>query len=172
MQLIGFGPPDFAAYVRLRYIPDPAKPDQMEADVNVADDYPSDIEQARRALDHLGRFTTTPEDCYFCVWGGRSDVHFPPEVRAGPMVTIPDRRYFLIHGSLTDLDRWDEALGGSGYPPPPSFTWPADHSWCLASDVDPHWAGIGASQTAIDSLLNDAGLDVVPAQPADPQPAY
>lgn len=172
MQLIGFGPPDFPAYVRLRYIPDPTKPDQSESDANVADDHPSDFEQAQRALDHLRRFTTTPEDCYFCVWEGWFDVRSRPAALDGPMVTIPDRRYFLLRGSLTDLGSWNETLGGAGAPPRPDFAWPADHSWCLASDVDPHWAGIGAGQAAIASLLNDPELDVVPAQPAEPQPTY
>jgi hypothetical protein len=31
-QLINFGPPDFPAYARLRFIPDPTKPGQDEAD--------------------------------------------------------------------------------------------------------------------------------------------
>jgi hypothetical protein len=170
-RLVEFGPPAFPAYARLRFIPDPTKPGQAEGDVNIADDHPSDMQQIERALDHLRRFTATPEDCYFCVWEGYSDVYFPPSVLNGPLVTIPHRRYFLLHGSLTDLGSWDETLGGAGYHPP-AFAWPADHSWCLASDVDPHWAGIGAEQAAIDALLNAPELDVVPARPTEPQPTY
>ena len=55
---------------------------------------------------------------------------------------------------------------------PPAFAWPADHRWCFASNVDPHWAGIGSEQAAIDTLLNTPELDVVPAQPTEPQPTY
>jgi hypothetical protein len=102
-QLVGFGPPDFPAYARLRFIPDPTEPGQKEADVNIAYDHPSDMEQTQRALDHLRSFTATPEDCYCCVWEGHSDAHFRLSVLDGPMVTIPNRRYFLFHGSLTDL---------------------------------------------------------------------
>jgi hypothetical protein len=83
---------------------------------------------------------------------------------------IPYRRYVLIHGSLSDLGSWDETFGKSAQPP--AFAWPADRSWCFASDVDPHWAGIGAEQAAIDSLLNAHELDVVTAQPTEPQPTY
>jgi hypothetical protein len=72
-QLVYFGPPGFPAYARLRFIRDPTKPGQDEGDANVAEDHPSDIEQTRRALDHLRRFTATPEDCYFCVWEGYGD---------------------------------------------------------------------------------------------------
>src|SRR5215213_8014902 len=105
-QLVYFGPPDFPAYARLRFIPDLTRPGQEEADANVAEDDPSDIKQTRRAFLHLRRFTATPE------------------------------------------------------------------SWCFAHDVDPHWAGIGAEQALIDTLLNAPELDVVPAQPTEPQPTY
>ena len=87
------------------------------------------------------------------------------------MVTIPHRKYFLLHGSLYDLGSWHETLGPVGSFPP-AFAWPADQSWCFAHDVDPHWAGIGAEQALIDTLLNAPELDVVPAQPTEPQPTY
>jgi hypothetical protein len=170
-QLVNFGPPDFPAYARLRFIPDPTKPGQDEADATIAEDHPSDIEQARRALEHLRSFTATPEDCYFCVWEGYPDLNFPPSVLYAPMVSIPNRRYFLLKGSLTDLGSWEEVVRDVG-DFPPAFAWPADHNWCFARDVDPHWAGIGAERAAIDTLLNAPELDVVPAQPTERQPTY
>jgi hypothetical protein len=169
-QLANFGPSDFPAYARLRFIPDPTKPGQAEGDVDVVEDHPSEMQQTLRALDHLRRFTATPEDCYFCVWEGYP-ISFPPTVLDGPMVTIPHRRYFLLHGSLTDLSSWEATLDGVG-DFPPAFAWPADHSWCFARDVDPNWAGIGGEQAAIGTLLNAAELDVVPAQPTESQPTY
>jgi len=177
-QLLEFGPPDFPAYARLRFIPDPTPPGQAEGDVDIAEDHPSDMQQTQRALDHLRHFTATPEDCYFCVWEGYSDVNFRLSVLDGPMVIITRRihyrRYFLFHGSLADLGSWNETFdGGDAYADlPPAFAWPLDHSWCFASDVDPHWAGIGAEQAAIDTLLNAPDLDVVPARPTEPQPTY
>lgn len=114
-RLVGFGPADFPAYARLRFIPDPTKPGQKEADVNIAYDHPTDMEQTQRALDHLRSFTATPEDCYFCVWEGHSDVHFRLSVLDGPMVTIPNRRYFLFHGSLTDLGSSNEIYEGGAH---------------------------------------------------------
>jgi hypothetical protein len=170
-QLVNFGPPGFPAYARLRFIPDPTKPGQTEADAYVADNHLPEMQQTRLVLEHLRRFTATPEDCYFCVWEGYGDLNFPPSVLNGPMVTIPHRRYFLLHGSLADLGGWEETLAGVG-DFPPALVWPSDHRWCFARDVDPHWAGIGAEQAAIDTLLNDTELDVVPAQPAERQPTY
>jgi hypothetical protein len=172
MQLITFGPAIFEAFARLRFIPDPSGPGQEEADVEVPDDHPSDIAQARHALHQLARFTSTPDECYFCVWEGYSDVALPPEVQRGPLVEIPHRRYALLRGSLDDIDGWEADLGGGHPIPPPAFVWPADHRWCFASDVDPHWAGIGAEQAAVDALVGDPEFDVVPARPAEDQPRY
>jgi hypothetical protein len=54
----------------------------------------------------------------------------------------------------------------------PAFVWPADHAWCFASDVDPHWAGIGADRAVVDRLVADRNLDVVHADPEERQPTY
>jgi len=56
--------------------------------------------------------------------------------------------------------------------PGPAFVWPADHAWFVASDIDPHWAGIGADTRVINQLVADPRLDVVPADPRAAQPAY
>jgi hypothetical protein len=172
MQLILFGPAGYEAYARLRYIPDPSRPGQAEADVELPENHPSDITQARRALHLLSRFTATPQQCYFCIWEGYSDIELPASVRRGPLVNLPHRRYALLQGSLTDIDRWEKDLGVESPCPPPAFAWPADRSWCFASDVDPHWAGIGARQVAIDALVQEPEIDVVPARPDEVQPAY
>ena len=50
--------------------------------------------------------------------------------------------------------------------------WPADRAWCVARDVDPHWAGIGGASSLITRLVTDARLDVVPADPSEDQPSY
>ena len=171
-QLVTFGPEGFEAYARLRFIPDPRGPGQDEGDSGIAADHPSDFAQARRAIHRLTPFTSTPQEAWFCVWDGYSDVELPPEVKRGPMVVLPHRRYALLRGSLSDLDDWESTLGPTPPYPPPAFVWPADHSWCFTSDVDPHWAGIGGGKAAIDALLDDPDLDVVLARPDEPQPAY
>ena len=85
---------------------------------------------------------------------------------------MPHRRYALLRGPLAGIDAWEEELGRGLPVAPPAFAWPADRRWCFASDVDPHWAGIGAGQAAVDALVGDPELDVVPARPAEKQPTY
>jgi hypothetical protein len=95
-----------------------------------------------------------------------------PEWRRGPLVDVPHRRYVLLRGPLDAIEAWETELG-SGHPiAPPAFVWPADRRWCFTSDVDPHWAGIGAEQRAVDALVAAPHLDVVPAHPAATPPRY
>jgi hypothetical protein len=89
---------------------------------------------------------------------------------------IPSRDYFLLEGDVSDLADWDATRAWLGQRSlldvPPAFMWPADHAWCIACDVDSHWAGIGAASTALDELLADPRLDVVAADPRAVQPEY
>jgi len=171
-QLITFGPAGYAAYARLRFIPDPTRPGQAETDAGITAEWPSEISQARRALLQLMDFTAAPDDCYFCLWDGYSGTFQTPELTRGPLVSIPYRRYALFSGPLADIQTWEQDFGGGLPCPPPAFVWPADHRWCFASDVDPHWAGIGAEPAAIDRLVDDPDIDVVRAEPDVPAPAY
>jgi hypothetical protein len=170
-ELVTFGRAGFEAYARLRFIPDPTRPGQDEADVQLPDDHPSDLDQARRALDHLGRHTATPDRCYFCIWDGYGS--FPASASRGdpPLLHLPHRSYALMEGPLDALRTWEAAWPTSPLVPP-ALVWPADHRWCFVKDVDPHWAGIGASREAVAELLDDEALDVVTADPRQPQPYY
>lgn len=100
---------------------------------------------------------------------------YPRPATHAPKVVVPNRSYFLFRGSVTDFGDWDAAQmrpeQDAGMPDP-AFIWPADRSWCIANDVDPHWAGIGADTVVIDQLLADPRLDVVRADPGEDQPRY
>ncbi len=198
-RLVTFGPPGFDAYVRLRFLPDPVEPGQQEMSLDA--DAATEHDLLRTALDMLQHHTETPDDCYFCLWDGWGDLYggdglrvadfdkgvtrpgpraapaFPVAVLNGPKVALPNRAYFLFHGSLAEFGDWGASAElAPGWPrpamPDPAFIWPADHAWCVANDVDPHYAGIGADSAAIDDLLAHPSLDVVPADPNAQQPYY
>jgi hypothetical protein len=200
-QLVSFGPAGLPRYARLRFLPDPAYVGQEEGDLDIETDDADDEAVLRMALETLTRHTRAPDDCYFCLWDGwGADIDggdgarildhqtgtvskgplmtpaFPPSVLRGPKVVVPGRAYLLFRGSISDLGDWGAADAWPGQPrphmPKPAFVWPADHAWCVASDVDPHWAGIGADGAAIDELVADPRLDVVPADPREDQPYY
>lgn len=196
-----FGPDCFPGHVRLRFLPDPAYPGQAEVDAATADDAPTESDLLRTALTVLAGHTGTPDDCFFALWDGwGSDLEggdgawlvdeetravtkgpriapaFPASVMDGPKLHIPDRAYFLFRGKLSDFGDWGAADMWPGQPrfsmPNPALIWPADHAWCIANDVDPHWAGIAAGAEAIGHLLATPGLDLVRADPGEEQPYY
>lgn len=55
--------------------------------------------------------------------------------------------------------------------PTPAFIWPEDRTWCITLDVDPHWAVIGANPAAIDAVLTEQRLDIVPLEPGE-EPSF
>jgi len=204
-QLVCFGPAGFDAYARLRFLPDSVRPGQPEHEAQRGER----TAQLPTLLEVLATQTTTPQDCYFCVWEGFGAAELvvdddavyiddeaaeasleraaarpgvarrsadSPLLAQAPKVVVPNRAYWLFRGPLADVGTWDVAQGWPDQQrladAEPAFVWPADRAWCIANDVDPHYAGIGASSAAIERLLAHPGLDAVLADPQAPQPRY
>lgn len=144
-DLITFGPMVYPAYARLNY-----------ADATLEDDAeaPTDITLVREMAVVLGTFTTTPDDCYFCVWDGYAGSFLSDEfARLRKRVQIPGRDYVLFTGPLSALHEWENEFGRGGPAPAPAFMWPRDRRWCFTSDVDTEWATIGAERAAVEKLI-------------------
>jgi hypothetical protein len=136
-RLVTFGPAGFKAYARLRFLPDPAYEGQSETDT-YTEGGPSEAARLRTLLDLLAAHTTTPDDCYCCLWDGWGELYGrhtplpdlvistdePPEgVRpAGwapaptlparpdePKLVVPNRAYYLFHGRLSEAGDWGAA---------------------------------------------------------------
>ena len=181
IRLVTFGPAGFAAYARVRFIPDPTHQGQRETEADPSAS-PGEAEQWRALLQLLARETSDPSDCYFGLWEGWG---FPESARRWLTLgvprgaQIPARAFFLFRGALSEDEIWGTpaAAGIWGRPEfsrggTPAFVWPSDHTWCVAADVDPHWAGIGATVPTIERLVADRRLDAVAADPDREQPAY
>ncbi|OZD06970.1 hypothetical protein CH275_07120 [Rhodococcus sp. 06-235-1A] len=169
-DLVTRGPLGYESYARLRFIPDPTHPAQREGEADVPYDERSETDQLAIVVETLAKHTATPLDCYFCVWEGWGG----PTVRGAARINLPERGAFLFRGPALDLLNWEQALDppGSESLPIPSFAWPADRAWCIANDVDPHFATIGASSSAIQDVLADRRVDTVIDDPDSPQPWY
>jgi hypothetical protein len=168
-RLVTVGPDGFERQARLRFSPDPAWEGQSENDLgDLGPDRPTEQDLLAVAAEVLASHTTTPDDCFFARWDGW------PARLDGPTFDLPNRAYHLLRGTVGDLIGWIAAgpwtTAHDAYPP--AFVWPADRSWCIAADVDPHFAGIGASSAAIDALLADSRIDVVDLPPGVEPPFY
>ena len=180
--LVTSGPSGYENYGRLRYIPDPVTERQGYEKVVLEESHLSDYDQVRVAIDALVPFTNTPDEAYLLMWTG-SGLHWANRVKDAPEVNAiaagSGRDYYLFRVSLLDivnlpgLELWHAWITNEfSFNTPPAFLWPADRAWCFTSDVDPYWAGIGGSQAAIDALLADVRIDVVPMIPDELQPEY
>ncbi len=155
------GPSGYSRYARLRFIPDPSFPGQRTRDVDFEQHELSEKDEVGVVLEILSRYTTTPDECYFCMWDGWGTI----TVDASPNFLIPNRDYWLFRGALADYADWnssDPTRWRYGDCPDPAFIWPADRAWCIANDVDPHFASIGADHPeAVDLVVVDRRIDAV-----------
>lgn len=135
------------------------------------------LPDATSLAEVLRDFTTTPEQCFFGLWAGYGFVgaSFVREgsslaallsdaVRARPLVELPGREYLLYEGPVEAMT----ATAGFGDGQTANLAWPADHAWCLASEIDLAWTYVGGSRALIDHLLADERIEALPADADDP----
>lgn len=134
----------------------------------------------------LGEHTAPGVECCFALWegfgwirgspavafyGGGLDIPpaFGPEVMAGPRLRHPlDRGYLLFTGAL------DAAARMGWWPSPdwfvaqsPNLFWPADRSWCVATEIDFDSTVVAGSTALVEVVLAAPGLDAWPVEPGD-----
>ena len=124
---------------------------------------------ASELIGILSRHTSTPNHCWFCIWEGwrwLTEIA-PAEVLNGPKVKLPNRSYFLYSGPIhTAL-----ALVGRAHIMP-NLWWPADHSWCVTSEIDLPWSYVGGSSATIDELTLNPRIEAVPTNETDIYPMF
>jgi hypothetical protein len=140
-----------------------------------------DAVDAAALVGILATHTAAPGCCWFCVWdgygwdnavlftvGGSPDVSLkaadpvPAGVRAGPRVRLPGRDYLLYSGAVDDALAFVDSEGQT-----PNLWWPADRSWCVASEIDLAWTYIGGSAELVRRLESESRIEVLPASPKD-----
>ena len=133
---------------------------------------------AEALIDDLTPHTSTPQECFFCLWIGyfgsaaafvplgSPPVHIPAPPQPSRLVELPWREYGLFEGSLASATSLKTA--SSHDQQTPNLWWPADQSWCVASEIDFPWTYVGGSSDLIDQLLSDERLETVVASPDDP----
>jgi len=115
---------------------------------------------AARLAGVLRGHTSTADDCWFGVWQGWAGVR-----STGPLLRLPDRDHLLFRGpvELATANLADEPSEQSA-----NLWWPADRAWFVATDVDLMSTYVGGSAACLAELAAIDGLEVVPADPADP----
>jgi hypothetical protein len=87
----------------------------------------------------------------------------PAEVWALPRLRLPHRDYLLFRGRLqAALDMGWQGPASWFQPQSPSLFWPADHSWCVCTEIDFDSTLVGGSADLIEAVLTTRGLDAWP----------
>lgn len=133
----------------------------------------------------LAAHTGTPQQCWFAVWdwwGWQHEGAFavlrsttseePPPLEMAPKewqldlacstFALPGRRYHLFGGSVDAANRIDWVSARWFDPQSPSFFWPEDHSWCVATEVDADTTLVGGSRDLIAEITNSPLLEALP----------
>ena len=75
---------------------------------------------------------------------------------------LPGRDYLLYSGAVDDALAFVDSEGQT-----PNLWWPADRSWCVASEIDLAWTYIGGSAELVRRLESESRIEVLPASPKD-----
>lgn len=115
----------------------------------------------------LARHTGAADRCWFCLWEGYG--WLDPAARRRARVRLPGRDHLLFTGPLA------AAAGPAWWPSDddwvhqtPNLFWPADHAWCVASEIDLHCTLVGGSAALVEDVLATDGLEAWPVRPGDP----
>lgn len=96
-----------------------------------------------------------------------------PAVLEGPLLDLPNRRYFLVAGTLDDLAALAIGAATADVTPfnpgsrTPSLLWPDDHAWCVATEVDLDSTLVAGPRPLIDAVLADETLEALEVVEAD-----
>lgn len=118
---------------------------------------------AERLVKLLRPWTRTPQKCWFALWEGYG--WLAPMDRRGPRVHLPNRDYLLYGGpieaagSTALFGEWDQS---------PNLWWPADGSWCVASEIDLPWTYVGGTVDMVERLVIDNRIEALAIGPDEP----
>lgn len=119
-------------------------------------------EVARPLWQALATHTTTPEHCWFAVWEGWGCLD--AKARSGATFGLPNRRFHLFYGAI---DAIETSFCDSPSIQSANLWWPADHAWCVATEIDFMTTYVAGSDAAIAALASCTALETDKVDPAD-----
>jgi len=112
--------------------------------------------QVRALADLLPGHTSTPSECWFCLWEGYG--YLEAKRAARRVIPNPQRSYFLFRGSTDEAAGWQDG---------PNIWWPDDRTWCVASEIDLPYTYVCGSKELIEEILERPELEAVPSDVSD-----
>ena len=115
--------------------------------------------ECRALVEVLRSFTSTPGNCFFCLWEGYGNID-TRLYKASSRVRAPGRDYLLFRGPI---DAILASLAGDGpfWGDSPNIWWPEDRAWCVATDIDLYDTYVGWSEECIEAVLSNPDLEAL-----------
>lgn len=129
-------------------------------------------------VDLLSPHTSRPGQVWFGVWDGFGCLKIRPggtavlassgretkrrSVRkspSAPTFELPNRAYYLLSGPLAGIR---ESMCEEPFWQSANLLWPADRSWCVATEIDFTWTYVGGDEALIQALVEDTFLEALP----------
>lgn len=110
-------------------------------------------------VEHLRLATATADECYFAVWEGFGGSAVPHNLT--PKLELPNRKYHVFIGPLKAAGTSYDAYSFGHHEQFANLWWPADHAWCVATEIDSAWTHVGGSRACIDAVLADPRLEAM-----------
>ena len=147
--------------------------------------------QVRALAELLAAHTTTPDQCWFCLWEGQGYLNpggIAPLVAVAAAGPRPLRWIRLRAARRRVRRRKSPRVSGrrvtpnsarayllfsgsvsdaAGWEDGPNLWWPEDRAWCVASEIDHNYSYVGGSARMINDLLTHPALEAVPAKITD-----
>jgi len=118
---------------------------------------------ARTLIDVLELFTSPAERCWFGLWFGYGEIRSVAQ-KLLPRIQGPlGREYMLYSGSLGAA----MAITDRGWEQTPNLWWSANHTWCVATEIDLDSTYIAGNELLIRTLLLHPRLEAVAAGLSD-----
>ena len=84
---------------------------------------------------------------------------FGPEVMAAPRLELPGRTYLLFRGPLRGVLPFFSAGQSGFWGQTPNLLWPADRTWCVATEIDLDSTVVGGPRPLVDAVLAHPDLE-------------
>ncbi|MBL0171751.1 MAG: hypothetical protein IPP90_13705 [Gemmatimonadaceae bacterium] len=115
-----------------------------------------------RLVSVLTKHTQTPASSILGIWDGYGGVLYPPDEIG--MMDLPFlRRLYLYQRPLSAVMRTFQFHGSRSYRAP-NLWWPADRSWCVATEIDYAWTYVGGTDACIAEIAADRMFESLPAR--------
>ena len=115
--------------------------------------------ECRTLVEVLRSFTSTPGNCFFCLWEGYGNID-TRLYKASSRVRAPGRAYLLFRGPIDAIMAFI-TRDGPFWGHSPNIWWPEDRAWCVATDIDLFDTYVGGSEECIEAVLSNPDLEAL-----------